>query len=334
MKHGKKDFHLGMYLLILVAILPIAMFSGRAPGQEATDFPNKAVRIIVAQAPGAGVDTITRMVAEEMRRTWKQPVLVENRAGAGGSIGAGFVAKAPKDGHTLLVVSLTIYLNSILDADLPYNPIRDFAPIVQFIDVPFALVANLRVPYNTVAELVSYAKRNPGKINIGSFGTAQSNHIAAELFKFTVGADLTHIPYKGGALADVALMTGEIDVMFQPGALSLIRSGKLKAIAVTTAKRSGLLPEVPTIAESGYPGFNVSTWTGLAAPLGTPREVMAKISRETNRAFAEVSVRQRMIDSFGQEPVGGTPEQFDSAIRVSMKIWADVVRRTGVKSEN
>lgn len=321
-------------LTILFAALTNGTFSNRAIAQEAGDYPSKAVRIIVPQAPGGAVDLVTRMVAEEMRRAWSQPVIVENRAGAGGNLAAGFVAKAPTDGYTLLVVALTVYLNSIFVADLPYNPIRDFAPIAQFIDVPFVLLANPRVPYNTVAELVAYAKRNPGKINVGSFGTAQSGHLAAELFKLTAGVDIAHIPYKGGAQAQPALMTGEIDIMFDPSGLSLVRSGKLKAIAVTTTRRSGLLPQIPTIAESGYPGFNVSTWTGLAAPIGTPRAIIEKISRETTRAFAEPNVRERMIKTYGQEPVGGTPEQFDANIRDSMKVWADVVKRTGVKPEN
>ena len=321
-------------MTILFAALTNGTFSNRAIAQEAGDYPSKAVRIIVPQAPGGAVDLVTRMVAEEMRRAWSQPVIVENRAGAGGNLAAGFVAKAPTDGYTLLVVALTVYLNSIFVADLPYNPIRDFAPIAQFIDVPFVLLANPRVPYNTVAELVAYAKRNPGKINVGSFGTAQSGHLAAELFKLTAGVDIAHIPYKGGAQAQPALMTGEIDIMFDPSGLSLVRSGKLKAIAVTTTRRSGLLPQIPTIAESGYPGFNVSTWTGLAAPIGTPRAIIEKISRETTRAFAEPNVRERMIKTYGQEPVGGTPEQFDANIRDSMKVWADVVKRTGVKPEN
>ena len=321
-------------LAITLALLSLGMSSSRALAQDAGDFPSKPVRVIVPQAPGGAVDVITRMVAEEMRRAWNQPVIVENRAGAGGNLAAGFVAKAPTDGYTLLVVALTVYLNSIFVVDLPYNPLRDFAPIAQFIDVPFVLVANPQVPYNTVAELVAYAKRNPGKINVGSFGTAQSGHLAAELFKLTAGVDIAHIPYKGGAQAQPALMTGEIDIMFDPSGLSLVRSGKLKAIAVTTTRRSGLLPQVPTIAESGYPGFNVSTWTGLAAPVGTPRTIIEKISRETTRAFAETSVRDRMIKTYGQEPVGGTPEQFDSNIRESMKVWADVVKRTGVKPEN
>lgn len=321
-------------LVILLTALTIAMFSNRAIAQEAGDYPSKPVRVIVPQAPGGAVDVITRMVAEEMRRAWNQPVIVENRAGAGGNLAAGFVAKAPTDGYTLLVVALTVYLNSIFVADLPYNPMRDFAPIAQFINVPFVLLANPRVPYNTVAELVTYAKRNPGKINVGSFGTAQSGHLAAELFKLTAGVDIAHIPYKGGAQAQPALMTGEIDIMFDPSGLSLVRSGKLKAIAVTTTRRSGLLPEVPTIAESGYPGFNVSTWTGLAAPIGTSRTIIEKISRETTRALAEPTVRERMIKTYGQEPVGGTPEQFDANIRDSMKVWADVVKRTGVKPEN
>lgn len=313
---------------ILCSVVPRTAFA-----QESGEFPFKPVRIIVPQAPGGAVDLVTRMVAEEMRRSWNQPIIVENRAGAGGNLAAGFVAKAPTDGYTLLVIALTTYLNAIFVADLPYNPLRDFSPIAQFIDVPFVLLANPRVSYGSVAELVAYAKRNPGKINVGSFGTAQSGHLAAELFKLTAGVDITHIPYKGGAQAQPALMSGEIDIMFDPSALSLVRSGKLKAIAVTTAKRSGLLPDVPTIAESGYPGFNVSTWTGLAAPVGTSRAIIERINRETNRAFAQDSVRQRMINSFGQEPVGGPPEQFDAAIRDSVRVWTDVVKRTGVKPE-
>jgi len=332
----QKKFFKRLLVAILLAALSIAGPSGRALGQQVQaehEYPFKPVRIIVPQAPGGAVDLITRMVADQFRRAWNQPVIVENRPGAGGSLAAGFVAKAPKDGYTLLVVALTVYMTSIFVEDLPYSPVRDFAPIAQFIDVPFVLVANPRVPYNTVAELVSHAKRNPGKINVGSFGTAQSGHLAAELFKLTTEIDITHIPYKGGARAQPALMTGEIDIMFDPSALSLIRAGKLKPIAVTTMKRSGLLPDVPTIAESGYPGFNVSTWTGLAAPTGTSRQIIEKISHETSRAFAEASVRDRMINTFGQEPVGGTPAQFNTAIRESMKVWADVVRRTGVKPE-
>jgi tripartite-type tricarboxylate transporter receptor subunit TctC len=322
-----------MTAVIVMSSVAAGFVPGTSRAQD-PQYPSKVVRITVPQAPGGAVDLIARMVAEELRRSWNQPVIVENRAGAGGNLAATFVARSPADGYNLLVIALTTYMNALFSSDLPYVPMKDFAPIAQFIDVPFVLIANPKAPYNTVGELVAFAKRNPGKINFASFGTAQSGHLAGELFKMTAGVDITHIPYKGGAAAQPAVMSGEVDVMFDPSALSLIRGGKVKAIAVTTLKRSSLLPGVPTIAESGYPGFNVSTWTGLAAPTGTPRPIIERINREVVRAFADGgSVRDRMLNTFGQEPVGGTPEQFEATIADSMKVWGEVVRRTGVKPD-
>jgi tripartite-type tricarboxylate transporter receptor subunit TctC len=320
-------WRLGAAIAVVVCASPVAA--------QVSDYPSKPVRIVVPQAPGGAVDLITRFVGDGLRRAWNQPVVVENRPGAGGNLAVQAVAKSPGDGYNLLVIALTLHLSAHF-AKLSggqYGPIGEFTPVVQFVDVPYVIIAKPNAPFGTVPELVAYAKANPGKLNYGSFGTAQGNHIASELFALTTGTKLTHIPYKGGAPSQLAVVSGEVDVMLDPSAQALINSGKVGAIAVTSSRRSNLLPKLPTVAESGYPGFHASTWTGIAAPAGTPREIVDRINREANRALFDVVVREKMLTQFGQEPVGGTPERFETTIRESMTLWTDVIKRTGIRPQ-
>jgi tripartite-type tricarboxylate transporter receptor subunit TctC len=321
--------------VVLAALLAFSSAT-HALAQQGAEYPAKLVKIVVPQAAAGAVDLITRMVGEGLRNTWNQPVIVENRPGAGGNIAVVAVAKAPGDGYNLLVTALTLYLNARFASlsGTQYVPLNEMVSVIQLVDVPYVIIANPKTPFNTVSELVAFAKANPGKLNYGSFGTAQANHIAGALFGLTTATQLTHIPYKGGAPSQLAVMSGEVDIMFDPSAMALIHSGKVKAIAVTSARRSALLPKVPTVAEAGYTGFNASTWTGIAAPAGTPKAIVERIYRDANRVLADAAVREKMVNQFGQEPVGGTPERFEATVADSVRLWTDVIKRTGIKPDS
>ncbi len=296
------------------------------------DYPSRPVKIVVPFTAGSATDILARTVGQKLAEMWSQPVVVDNRAGAGGTIGAGMVAKSPPDGYTLMVHSAAQAVNPFIYPSLPYDTLKDFVQVVPLAGQPNVLVVAPSTGYKTVAELIADAKRKPGSLNFGSAGIGSGTHINGEKFKLVAGIDVVHIPYKGTPEALSDAMAGRITYFFSPisAALPLVRDGRLVALGVTSAKRSTTLPNVPTIAESGLPGFDYNLWVGLFAPAGTPSDVVEKINRDVNRVLREPDVRERMA-SLGAEAMTMTPAEFDRFVHVEMDDAAKVVKAAGIK---
>jgi tripartite-type tricarboxylate transporter receptor subunit TctC len=310
--------------------------AGSAFAQPA--WPTKPVKIVVPFAPGGTTDILARAMAPELSRAFGQPFIVENRAGAGGNVGAEAVAKSPADGYTLLMGTVGTHgINKALYAKLPYDPQKDFAPITLVAGVPNVMVMNAErakaLGINTVADFIKYAKANPGKLSMASSGNGTSIHLAGELFKSRTGIFMTHIPYRGSGPALLDLMGGSTDVMFDnlPSALPQIKAGKLKAFAVTSAERSAAVPDLPTIAEAaGLKGFEASSWFGLLAPAGTPPDIVNRIQQETAKALASPAVKEKLLAQ-GAIPGGNMPQDFAKMIDAEHIKWAAVVKASGAK---
>jgi tripartite-type tricarboxylate transporter receptor subunit TctC len=296
------------------------------------DYPTKPVKILVPFTAGSATDILARTVGQKLSELWSQPVVVENRAGAGGTIGAGMVAKSPPDAYTLMVHSAAQAVNAFIYPSLPYDTLKDFVQVAPLAGQPNVLVVAASTGYKTVADLVVDAKKKPGGLNFGSAGTGSGTHINGEKFKLAAGIDVLHIPYKGTPEALTDTMTGRIAYFFSPisAALPLVRDGKLVALGVSSTKRSGTLPNVPTIAESGLPGFDYNLWIGMFAPAGTPADVIDKINRDVNRVLREPDVRDRMT-ALGAEAMPMTPAEFDRFMRSEMDDAAKVVKAAGIK---
>ena len=296
-------------------------------------YPSKPIRFVVPYPAGGPLDTIARLLAQKVSEGVGQPVVVDNKPGAGGNIGADIVAKSPADGYTILMGAVATHaINPTLYASIPYDPVRDFAPITQVASTPNVLVVHPSIPAATVREFIAHAKANPGKLSFGSGSTGSAGHLAGELFKTMAGVDMVHVPYKGAAPAMNDLVGGQIQLMFDNLASSLgqVKAGRIKAIAVTTAKRTPLAPDLPTVAESGLPGFDISTWFGVFAPAGTPREAQEKLHAQFTRALAAPDVREKML-ALGAEPVGTRPEEFAAYIKAEADKYARVIKASGAK---
>ena len=318
-------------LLAAFAASLAAALAPAAVGQPA--FPTKPIRIVVPFPPGGTTDILARAAAQKMTEAWKEQAVVDNRPGAGGNIGAELVARSPADGYTLLMGTVgTHAINASLYAKMPYDHVKDFAPVILVAAVPNVLVVHPSLPVHSVAELIAYAKANPGKLNFASSGSGTSIHLAGELFKVMAGVQMTHVPYKGSAPAISDLLGGQVQLMFDnlPSALPQIKAGKLRALAVTSAQRASALPDVPTIAESGLPGYEASSWFGLLAPAGTPQDVVAKINGEVARWLASPEAKEKLL-SQGANAAGGTPEDFVRHIAAESAKWQQVVRASGAK---
>jgi tripartite-type tricarboxylate transporter receptor subunit TctC len=299
----------------------------------ARTYPVKPIRFVVPYPAGGPLDTVARLLAQKVSESVKQPVVVDNKPGAGGNIGADIVAKSPPDGYTIVMGAVATHaINPALYASIPFDPVRDFAPVTQVASTPNVLVVNPSLPVHSVREFIDYAKKNPGKLNFGSGSTGSAGHLAGELFKSLAGVEMTHVPYKGAAPAMQDLIGGQIHLMFDNLASSLgqVRGGRIRALAVTTAKRTALAPELPTIAESGLPGFDISTWFGVFAPAGTPRAALDRLHAEFTRALAAADVRDKML-ALGAEPVGNRPEEFAGYIREEAAKYARLVKASGAK---
>lgn len=285
----------------------------------------KPVRIVVPFPPGGGADALARILAPRLADLWGQQIVIENKPGASGHIGADLVAQSPADGHTLLMSST---------ASLTEKNVSQFAPVTLVSAAPYVVVVNSKIKINNVAELITFAHANPGKLSFGSSGTGAASHLSAELFKSMAQVNLLHVPYKGTGQALTDLLAGQVDLLFAPSqtVISHVRGGKLKALAVTGAKRSATLPELPTVAESGLPGYEAVGWFGLLAPAATPRAVVGKLSADVNRVLAEPEVRARM-QSLGADPGGNTPEEFARFIREDQAKWSRLMREAGIKPE-
>jgi tripartite-type tricarboxylate transporter receptor subunit TctC len=297
-------------------------------------YPSRPVRVVVPFAPGGPNDIIVRLVAQRLAESLGQPFLVENRAGAGGNIGTDYVAKSAPDGYTLLSVGPGSLIINPLMGKVPYDTQRDFAPVTLMARAPNALVAHPSLPASSVRELIALARARPGEINYGSGGNGSTPHLSAALFAAMAGVALTHVPYKGTAPATADLIGGQVQIAFLgiPAVLPHLKSGKLRVLAVTGLSRSPELPDVPTVDESGVPGYEVSPWYGLLAPSGTPRGIVARLATETTSVVRAAQTKEKLAAQ-GAEAVGGTPEEYAGVIRADAATWARVIEHTGLRGD-
>ena len=313
-------------LVVLAAALIPANQAGAADAPEA--FPTRPVRWIVPFPSSGSIDLVGRVVGQKLFEVWGQQIVIDNRSGGGGRIGTGAAAVAAPDGYTqLFTLNTSLTIDRSLFKSLPYDPDRAFTPITIIASTSQLLVTNPAFPVKNARELIALAKARPGEVNYGSSGAGGSLHLAMELFKSMAGIDIVHVPYKGGPPAATDLIAGQIELLFfnTPAALPYIKAGRLRALGVSTAKRSPLLPNVPTIAESGLPGFDTDVWFGLVAPAGTPPEIIAKTHRDVVRVVSMPDVRKQLLD-IGAEPVANTPEAFAARIKKESGLWSRVVQ--------
>ena len=313
------------------AALAVALFCVAAQGQT---FPNKAIHIVVPFAPGGGTDVLTRIVAQQMSEEMKVPVLVDNKPGAGGALGAGIVVKSPADGYTLYVGSTATAMMPSLYKNQGFDPIGDFTPIALIGTSPFILIMNNNVPVKSLPEMIALAKAKPGTLTYGSAGNGSVNHVGMELFKSMAGVDLLHVPYKGSSAALADVIGGQVSMMMDTVVSSSqhVKNNTVRALAVTSADRSSLAPNLPTVSEQGPKGFDVTVWYGLVAPKGTPDAVLQKLNMEVNKALASPSVRQRYA-TLGAEPVRSTTEEFGKLWVAEEKKWTSVVKSANIRAE-
>lgn len=300
----------------------------------AQSYPAKSIRIVVPFPPGAFNDTLGRTISQKFTETNFAQAVVDNRPGAGSTIGTDIVAKSPADGYTLLIVAVPFAVNATLYARLPFDTVKDFTGVIHAGATPNMLVMHPSVPVGSIKELIALAKAKPDQLTYASTGSGTSNHMSMELFKLMTGTKITHVPYKGSAPALVDLIGGHVMMIFDntPNVLPHVKGGKVKAIAVTSAKRSDLAPDVPTVIESGVPGYEVNVWFGVVAPANTPRDAITRLNAEINKIIAMSDVRQRFTNG-GVTPIGGTPEQFTEHIRNEVAKWGKVVKATGARVE-
>jgi len=319
-----------------VVLAALALLIAPAAAQDRTAaFPVKAIRVIAGSAPGAAVDFNARLAAQTLNEAFGQPAVVEHRTGASGMIGTDYVAKSAPDGYTLAIGSMaTLCVVPHLYTKVPYDPIRDFVPVTMTSASSFVINVHPSVPARSVKDLMAIAKANPGKLSFGSAGTGSISHLGIEMLKDMANVNFLHVPYKGVAPAMIGLLGGQIDLIYDPVLTSLphIKAGKLRPLAVGAGKRSPLLPEVPTVAESGLPGFEASSWWGVIAPAGTPREVVNRLHAALVKGIGDKAVTDRLM-SQGMEPVLNTPEQFAARIRQDLPRWGKLVKAAGIKPQ-
>jgi tripartite-type tricarboxylate transporter receptor subunit TctC len=297
----------------------------------AQDYPQKSIRFIVPFPPGGATDALARVLGERMTEVWKQQVIIDNRGGAGGNIAAELAARAPNDGHTIIIVGLSHAANLSLYTKLAYHPVKDFSPVTQVVAIDTFLVTHPSVPARTVKEVIALARTQPGAINYASGGNGSSPHMAMELFKMLAKIDLAHVPYKG-TQSVIGMLRGETALLFE-NLISVgahVKSGKMRALAVGAAKRSTALPELPTMAEAGVPGYDMVLWFGVLAPAGTPKPIVAKLHESIAAIIARADVKTRLA-TLGADPVGSTPDTFDAFIKTEIDKWAKVVKTANLK---
>lgn len=317
-------------LAIAVQVVPQAS----APAMAQQKYPSRPIRLVLPFPPGGSTDIVARVVTQRLSENWGQPVLIDNRPGAAGNLAAELVARAAPDGYTLFQVNVAHAIAASLFPKLGYSLTGDFAAVTQLASTPYALVAHPRVPARSVRDLLALARARPGVLNYASAGNGSATHLSGELMKVLGRVDLLHVPYKGSGPAVAALLSGEVDVYFLavPAAAPMVKAGRLKVLGVSSAVRSSMMPEVPTLAEGGLPGFDTGTWHGVMAPAATPRETVAQLTGELVRILAQPDIRGKLVAQ-GLEPVGDSQEQFSAFIRAEIAKWEKLVRASGAKPE-
>ena len=316
----------------LRGLIAAALFACAIPGHA---FPDKPVRFVIGFTPGGPSDILARAVGQKLAERWKQQVVIENRPGAGGNLAAEAVAKSPADGHTWLLGNNSILAtNQSLYSRLPYDPVRDFAPVALVAVQPNILVVHPAVPANSLSELIAYSRSNPGKLNYASSGAGAAAHLAGELFKTMAGVDVVHVPYKGAQPALTDLIAGHAQLMFATSAsvIPYMKAGRLRALAVTTAQRSPSVPELPTMSEAGLPGFEATTWHGVVVPSATPAALVEKLNQDINAVLKEKDLSERLA-GLGAEVTTGTPRDFADYIAREIPKWSKVVKDSGAKAD-
>ncbi|MSQ70307.1 MAG: tripartite tricarboxylate transporter substrate binding protein [Betaproteobacteria bacterium] len=325
---GTRSFFAAALLSVVAQCVPLCASA------QAQSWPSRPIRFIVPLPPGGSNDILARLFAERLQVSLKQPVVVENRPGVGGNIGTEYVAKQPADGYTILLSSNTHVVNVSFFAKLPYDPIKDFEAVSLAATLPFVLTVNSSLPVNNVNELLGFLKAKPGS-PFGTSGIGTPHHLAVELLKSMTGIDVTHVPYKGAAFLVPALLASE--VVFSIAAVNSLlphyKSGKLRALAVATAARVSLLPDVPTMAEVGLPGYNIDIWLGVLAPAGTPRPIVERLNTELNRVMRDPQIVREKLNPIGLSPIGSTPEQFQEVMKADLVKYAKITRDAGIKPE-
>jgi tripartite-type tricarboxylate transporter receptor subunit TctC len=303
------------------------------PGRAAAEFPDRPIRLVVPFPPGGGADTLARLIMPKVAERLGNPIIIDNRPGAGGNVGAEYVAHAAPDGYTLLYgTNGTHGINASLYNNLRFDPVKDFAPVSSMTVIAALLIVNTDLPVKSVGELIRYARSHPGKLNFASAGNGTTSHLAGELFRTMTGADIVHVPYRGGALAAVDLIGGQVQMMIDvmPNAYPLAKDGKVRGLAVTTAERFPGAPEYPTIAESGLPGFEVSAWDGVFAPAGTPEHIVDRLNAAIRQALEDPQLRSALL-ARGAQSVPAAPEEFARRVAASAQKWGKLVRDAGAK---
>lgn len=311
-------------LMCALAVMPIAH----------AQYPNKSVRLIVPYPPGGGTDTMARTLGQKLSETLGQQVVVDNRPGGGANIGAELAAKSPPDGYTLLMNTIAHASAVSLYSKLGYDFLKDFAPVTLLATTPHILVTHPSLPVKSVKELISLAKARPNELVYSSSGSGTPAHLAGELFKNMTGVKMVHVPYKGGGPSVIALLSGEVSLAFAttPSVIAHVKAGRLRAIAVTTARRSVATPDLPTIAEAGVPGYDVGSWYGLLAPAGTPKDIVARLNSEAGKALRLPDAKKR-LDASGFEVLTSTPEEYGSFMRSEVDKWAKVIKAAGIRAD-
>jgi tripartite-type tricarboxylate transporter receptor subunit TctC len=321
-------------LLKQCALLLLVFGATGAVAQQA--YPVKPIRFVVPYAAGGPLDIMARAIGQKLTESMGQPVVVDNKPGAGGNIGADIVAKAAPDGYTMVMGAVATHaINPTLYPAIPYDPVKDFTPVAMVAVVPNVLVVNPALPVKSVKELVAFARAKRAYLNFGSGSTGSTGHLAGELFNVLAGVQMIHIPYKGGAPAMADLLAGQVQLMFDNLANSLpqVKAGRLRALAVTTAQRSAFAPELPTLAEAGVPGFDLSTWFGVFLPGNAPRDIVVRLNAEVNKALNAPDMKERLEKMGAEHPAGNTPERFAAFIRVEFDKYARVIKASGAKVE-
>jgi tripartite-type tricarboxylate transporter receptor subunit TctC len=320
-----KTWHFGWIFAAAVLALPSW---AQAP------YPTKTVRLIVPYPPGGGTDTMARMLGQKLAETLRQQVVVDNRPGGGANIGAELAAKSPADGYTLMMCTIAHASAVSLYRKLGYDVLRDFAPVSLLATTPHILVTHPSLPVKSVKQLIALAKARPNELVYSSSGSGTPAHLAGELFKHTAGVTMVHVPYKGGGPSVIALVSGEVSLAFAttPSVINHVKAGRLRAIAVTTARRSVATPDLPTIAESGVPGYDVGSWYGLLAPAGTPKNIIARLNSDVHKVLRLPDVKQR-LDASGFEALTSTPEEYGAFMRREVDKWAKVIKAAGIRAD-